>query len=252
MTQVGESVAVVMGGAGSEKCIFCNKDHQEESPAPSATFSRNMTTLKKEGRAYSVANYSAYYPGQDLPPLAEWSSDITKTGGYKSAAHHCIALKTASSHKLSGEFKEAGYDPNRGSNCCWLPYSQVQFSRARAYAKPLQKHRGGHTGAYFEKVEEHLDKVAKLVEQESCLVNEVPSKEDILMYLLLQEKAIWRGLITASMSAYHLYNTSYLNPMAPWGSFDSEKGKTPSDVIGTPDPADDDNAADNDSKDDPE
>lgn len=252
MTQLGEGISVVIDKPGNEKCVFCKKDHQDTKKAGPAKFERDMTKLKNEGRAYTIENYSSRYPAIDIPPLVKWEKDITKTGGYKAAAHHCIALKCASKHELSGEFKAAGYDPNRGSNCSWLPYSQVQFSRARAYLKPLQKHRGGHTDAYFEKVDEHLDKITKLIKKKFCTDNKKAGKETMLNYLLLQEKDIWQGLADPGMNAYHLYNKSYLDPKAGWGTFDYEKGKTEGEVKGTPSPADDDNKAEKESKNDPE
>lgn len=250
MTQIGEAVAIIPPG-GKEKCVFCQKDHQEKKAAAKSTFDRDMTKLKKEGRAYSIENYSSYYPGANLPPLVEWEADILKTGGYKAAAHHCIALKTVSNHKISGELKEAGYNPNRGSNCSWLPYSQIQFSRARAYKKPMQKHRGGHTDAYFDKVLEHVDNVSKLIKNDFCDNEKTADKETLLRYMGLEEESIWRGLAKHKMRAYHLYNTSYLNPDAKWGEHDYEKGKTEHDVIGMPSTADD-AKAENESSDDPE
>lgn len=251
MTQLGELVSVIPPD-GPEQCIFCGSAHQDEKPADAHTFNRDMSKLKRDGRTFCKESRSAYYPGEAMAPLVEWEQDIGKTGGYKAAAHHCIALKCASKHKLSGELKEAGYDPNRGENCCWLPYSQVQFSRARAYQKPLQKHRGGHTDAYFEKVDEHLDRVAKLVAGKFCMANLKASAEVLLMFLGAQEKSIWSGLATPHMGAYHLYNQSYLDPMAPWGTFDPEMGKTPQDVIKAGSPPLDDVAAEAASTDDPE
>ena len=241
MTQVGESIASIPPG-GKEKCAFCQKNHQENKPAGRFNFPRNMATLKKEGRAWSIQHYSRYYPGVNAPPLVEWQSDISKTGGYKAAAHHCIALKTASQHEISGELNDAGYDPNRGSNCSWLPYSKIQFSRARAYNKALQKHRGGHTDAYFGKVLDHLDKVAKLVKADFCDKDNLTDKKTLLYFMELQERSIWQGLAKANMKAYHLYNNSYLDPDADWETFDYEKGKSKQDVIGIPATSDDDKA----------
>jgi hypothetical protein len=252
MTQIGESVSVIPPG-GKEKCVFCKKDHQHSEKAAKADFPRDMSKLKKEGRVYSISNYSSHYPGVNMPPLVEWAKkDVTKTGGYKAAAHHCIALKSVSQHEISGELKEAGYDPNRGSNCSWLPYSKPQFSRARAYNKALQKHRGGHTNSYFEKVVEHLDKVSKLTADEFCNEDETTSKEDLLYFMELQEKAIWRGLSNSFMNAYHLYNVSYLDPKAAWGSFEYENGKSKADVKGAPPPSIDDEQAESESSEDPE
>lgn len=250
MTQIGESIAVIPPG-GKEKCAFCGRDHQKEKAAEEHNFPRDMKTLKKEGRIYSIDKYSSYYPGTGLPPLVEWEREITKTGGYKAAAHHCIALKTVSAHEISGELNDAGYDPNRGSNCSWLPYSTVQFSRARAYDRPLQKHRGGHAKTYFDKVLEHLDKVSKLVKAEFCYEEKTADKATLLYYMELQERRIWRGLANARMKAYHLYNNSYLDPDVPWGYYEQEKGKTKEDLIGMPSPPDDE-AAESESSEDPE
>lgn len=224
MTQIGEGVGPgVLSGAGDEECIFCGEDHQDEEPEPPHNFPRDMGKLKKEGRSYTKSNArGAKYPDVGMPPLVEWSSDITETGGYKAAAHHCIALKTASEHKLSGEMHAAGYDPNRGSNCIWLPYSRQQFVRARAYLKPLQKHRGGHTDQYFLKVKAHLDQVLKLVEEAVC-PDEEATKDMLLTFLSAQENALWSGVANPFAAAYHLYNDSYLEPMAPWGSFAPEE-----------------------------
>lgn len=250
MTQIGETVAIIPTG-GTEKCVFCQKNHQQEKAAVKHKFAREMEMLKKEGRAYSITHYSSHYPGVNMPPLVMWQSDITLTGGYKAAAHHCIALKTASDHEISGELNEAGYNPNRGSNCSWLPYSKIQFSRARAYQKPLQKHRGGHTDTYFDKVLEHLDRVGKLIEKDFCNNKKTADKAMLLYYMELQEKAIWQGLAKHKMKAYHLYNTSYLDPNADWGTHEYEEGKTQQDVIGSPSTTDDE-TAENESADDPE
>ena len=250
MTQIGESVAIIPPG-GTEKCVFCHKDHQKKKAASKHNFARDMGMLKKEGRAYSIQNYSSYYPGANIPPLTEWQSDISLTGGYKAAAHHCIALKTVSDHESSGELKEAEYNPNRGSNCSFLPYSKIQFSRARAYNKPLQKHRGGHTDAYFDKVREHLDRVGKLIKADFCDNEQTADKATLLYYMQLQESAIWRGLAKHKMKAYHLYNTSYLDPDAPWGDHEYEEGKSKEDVIGSASTPDDE-IAEHESADDPE
>lgn len=254
MTQIGEAVAIALPGDDKQKCVFCQKDHQEEEPAGPHEFPRNMGTLKKDGRKATRENgtRSPRYPGTDLPPLVEWQADISKTGGYKAAAHHCIALKCASKHKLSGEFNEAGYDPNNGNNCCWLPYSKLQFSRARAYEAPLQKHRGGHTNAYFEKVDDHLDKVRISISKYFCNIDKQASKKHLLKFLEVQENSIWGGITSSVMTAYHLYNDSYLDPLAPWGSFDAEKNKSKADVIGAPTPAADDSDAESESAEDPE
>lgn len=232
MTQVGEKVAVIPP-EGKEKCCFCGEDHQKETPEPKASFPRDMSKLKSEGRQYSIANYSVFYPGEDKPPLVAWQSDINKTGGYKAAAHHCIALKSIDQHEISGELKSAGYNPNRGSNCAWLPYSSLQFSRARAYgrSKALQKHSGGHTNAYFTKINGHIERVAELVEDLHCDQDEQVSKELLLEYMLEQERTIWRKLANPNDTDYHLYNHSYLDPAAPWGTFPSEINKEAKELI---------------------
>ena len=54
------------------------------------------------------------------------------------------------------------------------------------------------------------------------------------------------------MSAYHLYNNSYLDPLAPWESFDWEEGKTKADYVGAVTPAADDDDAESASAEDPE
>lgn len=224
MTQLGEGVGPgVLTGDGDEKCVFCGEDHQDERAAPKHEFARDMNKLKSEGRSHTKATERVTkYPDAERPPLVPWGSDITSTGGYKAAAHHCIALKTASEHALSGEMHAAGYDPNRGSNCIWLPYSRQQFARARAYNKALQKHRGGHTNEYFLKVKAHLDQVAKLVEEEACPDEQV-SEKDFLEFLTAQESAIWNGVANSLTTGYHLYNESYLNPRAPWGFYAPEE-----------------------------
>jgi len=256
MTQIGEAVAVIIAG-GEEKCAFCGKDHQKEEAAEKTTFKRNMTTLKKEGRAYSIENYSVFYPSEKLPPLVEWDKEPHKSltkGGYKAAAHHSIALCSLDNHAISGELKEAGYDPNRGSNCAWLPYSDSQFSRARAYDRPLQKHRGKHIAIYFTQVEMHLEKISSIVEKVFCNNNKTPSKEKVLYYMLLQEKAIWSRLKNPRKVEYHLYVESYLEPSltdAPWGTYEYEKDKNMHDLLGMAESSDDD-SAESDNKDDPE
>ncbi len=251
MTQVGEGVSISV--EGPKKCIFCGQTHQKEKPAPKHTFPRDMNKLKSEGRKHTKVTGARKmkYPSDKLAPLVEWQQDILATGGYKAAAHHCIALKSASEHAISGELNEAGYDPNRGSNCCWLPYSAAQFTRARAYEKPLQKHRGGHTNAYFDKVKEHLDELQKRIGEEFCF-KEPLSKEDVLDLAEMEEDDIWDGLTDPEMDAYHLYNTSYLEPRAPWGTFPAEKYMQKSDIIGTLSPVEDDNNAENESENDPE
>lgn len=250
MTQIGEGVAVSIDSSGSKKCIFCGEDHQDEEPESPTTFGRDMNMLKKEGRKYTIENYSAYYPGTDKPPLVEWEQ--RSIYGYKAAAHHCIALCTLDNHPISGELKAAGYDPNRGSNCSWLPYSKLQFVRARAYNRPLQKHRGGHTKAYFDKVEIHVEKVVNKIEEKFCFINKKATKDKVLRYMENQEKAIWLGLANPVLKAYHLYNHSYLDPGKPWGAYEQEAGKTKSDVLGHLVDVEDDQKAESDSADDPE
>jgi hypothetical protein len=233
MTQLGESVSVAIDTPENpEKCVFCAKDHQDEKPAPKHKFPRDMSKLKREGRSESIAlGRGSRYPGEDVPPLVEWESDITRTGGYKAAAHHCIALKSASDHEISGELKQAKYDPNDGSNCIWLPYSQMQFVRARAYSKPLQKHRGGHTDQYFTTVTEHISRVAKKVATKLCTENKKASEEQLLRFVKQEEKSIWLGVASATDVAFQLYNHSFLNPKAPWGTFPEEAGASQQDVL---------------------
>lgn len=233
MTQIGESVTVIVGSDATEKCVFCEKDHQDEKAAGPASFPRNMSKLKSEGRTETIGKDGrvARYPSSDRPPLVEWSRDISKVGGYKAAAHHCIALKTVSNHRISGELKEAGYDPNNGYNCIWLPYSQGQFVRARAYYKPLQKHRGGHTDQYFTTVKKHVDKIGDDVAKKFCTESKKASKERLLRYTQNAERWVWMGVASASDVAYHLYNTSYLDPTKPWGWYDEEKGRSRADVL---------------------
>mgnify|MGYP000994548786 CR=1 FL=1 len=225
MTQLGEGVnPSVIAPGGDEKCVFCQEDHQDEEDAGTHTFGRDMGKLKGEGRSYTKGSARVTrYPDPGMPPLAEWSRDITKTGGYKAAAHHCVALKTASEHALSGELNAAGYDPNRGSNCIWLPYSRGQFVRARAYNKGLQKHRGGHTDAYFDKVRDHLDLLQSQIERKFCTQNKKPGKDWVLEFMLAQENDIWSGVANPRAQAYRLYNDSYLNPAARWGTFKPEE-----------------------------
>jgi len=257
MTQIGESVALIVDtGGDKETCIFCESDHQEDEAAPAHKFERSMYKLKREGRVETIAlGRSPKYPDEAKPPLVEWSKDISTTGGYKAAAHHCVALKTASEHRISGELKEAEYDPNDGSNCIWLPYSKLQFIRARAYSKPLQKHRGGHTDQYFTTVKKHIDKVADNISGKFCSENNKASKEILLRYIKAEEKHIWMGVASAFIPAYQLYNASFLDPQAPWGTHDEEIGKTKADYLGLPvAPAQmaDDEAAEAESADDPE
>jgi len=252
MTQLGEGVAMSIDApAGPEKCIFCGKTHQDEKAASAHTFPRVMSTLKDGGRAYTKdakSGRSLYYPAVDKPPLVEWNSGIP-TGGYKAAAHHCIALKTASNHKLSGEIHAAGYDPNRGSNCIWLPYSRPQFIRARALGRGLQKHRGGHTDAYFQTVAKHLDRLSTFVATTFCPSQEVCSKDEFLEVITTQENQIWNGVAKVVQNDYKLYNESYLDFKAMWGSFDEEKGHSSQDILGA---VPNDGSAESDSAEDPE
>ncbi|UCC71418.1 MAG: AHH domain-containing protein [Gemmatimonadota bacterium] len=249
MTQIGESVAIIPPG-GKQKCVFCEEGHQQEKAAGPHTFNRDMSKLKKEGRAYTVSSeYIARYPSATMPPLVEWQRDIT--GGYKAAAHHCVALKTVSQHALSGELNEAGYDPNDGSNCIWLPYSRAQFIRARACGKALQKHRGGHTNEYFQTVARHLDDLQSNVEDKFCPEKQ-PDKETVLRWIKIEESDIWNGIANVVHEGYHLYNQSYLNPNAPWGYYEEERNETAPEVLNqTIDPIDD-KAAEEESAEDPE
>lgn len=233
MTQLGESVAVAIDTPDNpEKCVFCGKDHQDEKAAPKHKFPREMSKLKRQGRSETLAlGRGGRYPADDMPPLVEWSSDITATGGYKAAAHHCIALKSASDHEISGELKQAQYDPNEGSNCIWLPNSQIQFTRARAYGKALQKHRGGHTDQYFTTVTEHISRAAKKVATKMCTENKKASQEQLLRFIKQEEKSVWLGVASAGDVAFQLYNHSFLNPRAPWGTFPEEAGKTKAELL---------------------
>lgn len=233
MTQLGESVAVAIDTLKNpEKCVFCQREHQDRKASPSHKFPRDMPKLKREGRAETIAlGRSGRYPGEDLPPLVKWESDITATGGYKAAAHHCIALKTVSAHEISGELKEANYDPNEGSNCIWLPYSQLQFTRARAYSKPLQKHRGGHTDQYFTTVKKHIDRVAKKVATKMCTNDVKASKDELKRYMKQEEKSVWLGVASAKNVSFQLYNGSFLKPNAKWGSFAEEIGLTKAELL---------------------
>lgn len=229
MAQIGENVAVsIEPTENPQKCIFCQKDHQdekEEAPHPYQN-EKNTKNLKKNGQQYIKEMHSIHYPDVDKPPLVNWSKDIRESGGYKAAAHHCIATKVLHNHTFSGELKKIGYDPDRGSNCILLPYSKRQFSRARALNKPLQKHRGGHTGAYYEIVDEHLANLARKVEQKFCKDNKKADKETILRWMGIEERHIFNGVRSVIQEAYRLYNTSYLNPRQNWGSYDWEKGIT--------------------------
>ena len=250
MAQVGEKVSVIPPG-GKDKCAFCQKDHQKKKAAAKHTFPRDMSKLKSEGRTHSIANYSGRYPGAKVPPLTEWSKEITKTGGYKAAAHHCVALKEASAHRMSGELKAADYDPNEGSNCMWLPYSRAQFIRGRAYMKPLQKHRGGHTDMYFQTVAAQIESVAEHIEKEFC-PEKAPDKKTVVRLMKQRENMIWLGISNTSKKAYHLYNSSFLDPKKKWGSYDEEVGVSREDFLDNDTGAADDASAESDSADDPE
>lgn len=253
MAQIGENISIAIDTDGVEKCVFCGKNHQDEQAASPTTFSRDMAKLKREGREYTIENYASFYPSVEAPPLVEWDKD--NIIGYKAAAHHCIALSSVSNHSISGELKKAGYDPNRGSNCSWLPYSKLQFIRARAYEKPLQKHRGGHTQAYFNRVSIHIKNVSKRVKNNFCLLEEKISYEELLEYMEVEENNIWRGIASSKLKAYHLYNHSYLEPSlsaAPWGAYSDEEGKEKTDIFIELSDLDDDVLAENDSRDDPE
>ncbi len=233
MTQLGEGVAIGLAPAGDKPCVFCQESHQDKKKAPAHNFPRAMSKLKSEGRQVTLAtDRKAFYPGIAMSPLVEWSSNIQLTGGYKAAAHHCIALKTASDHRLSGEIHEAGYDPNRGGNCIWLPYSLPQFIRARAYGRGMQKHRGGHTDQYFETVAKHLDLLAQQVENKFCAQDKKCSKEEFLALITQRETDIWVGVAMVPSNSYKLYNQSYLDFRAPWGSFDDENGHSTGEILG--------------------
>ena len=63
------------------------------------------------------------------------------------------------------------------------------------------------------------------------------------------------GVAAAFDTAFQLYNTSFLDPRSPWGTYDEEKGKTKADYLGlpiTPAQVADDEAAEAESADDPE
>src|SRR5436189_6201269 len=103
---------------------------------------------------------------------------------------------------MSGELHAAGYNPNEGSNCGWLPYSYEQFLRARAYGKALQKHRGGHTDSYFQTVAQHIETVAEMLTQKFCPA-EGPDKDTVVRYMKFQERRIWLGIASAKKSEFH-------------------------------------------------
>jgi hypothetical protein len=110
----------------------------------------------------------------------------------------------------------------------------LQFIRARAHSKPLQKHRGGHTNQYFKTVEKHIDRVSDNIAKKFCTEKEKAPKERVLRFIKNEEKQIWMAVAAAFDVAYHLYNTSFLDPSLPWGSYDEEAGKRQSDYLGTP------------------
>lgn len=240
MTQVGEGTQVTIisieVGQGKE-CVFCGKSHQDEDPLEKFTFKRNMQKLKNEGRSVTIAGSRAMrYPGEDKPPLTDWKSDpLLKSGGYKAAAHHCIALSTLSDHEISGELHAAGYDPNNGNNCIWLPYNQEQFMRARAYGpfRGMQKHRGKHAGTYFEMVKSHLGRVTQLVELGFCKHQRKVSKGRLLRYMRYTENNLWGHVANATDTAYFLYTeSSFLDPRPPWGAYPEEEGITETEYLG--------------------
>lgn len=252
MTQVGESVTVfIPEDQGPEKCVFCEKDHDNEKPS-THTFPRDMSKLKREGRDFCKQKRLSRYVSMDAPPLVEWGPDITI--GFKAAAHHCIALETISKHRISGKAKKAGYDPNRGSNCVWLPYNRNQFSRARAHGKPLQKHSGGHLDGYFKTVETFLEQVAGKVIREFCTQSKGLDKASFDRYMLGIEGQIWVGVSRAVQDKYRLHGDGVFQDCnAEWGTFDEENGLTRASFLkssgsGTPK----DNSAESSSSDDPE
>lgn len=239
---------------GDKKCIFCGSAHQDQAPAGPHTFDRNMPKLKREGRQETIAlGRASRYPAPDKPPLVDWPKDISEVGGYKAAAHHCIAFKSVSAHDLSGELNEAGYDPNAGSNCIWLPFSRPHFIRARAYTRPLQKHRGGHADKYFRAVDKHLNRVAETVAKTACKRGKKATREQLLQYMKTQEKQVWLAVAACATPDYHLYTESFLDPAAPWGAYDEEAGKAKADICGAaqdPSALSDDVAAEAESADD--
>lgn len=262
MPQFGEGIAVAIINVKNEdkqECVFCEKKHQDEEAAKKHTFERNMSTLKSEGRRVTrTSSRIMRYPDADKPPLVDWKSDPKlKLGGYKAAAHHCIALETVSKHPMSGELHAAGYDPNGGNNCIWLPYNREQFIRSRAYGRfrALQKHRGGHTNSYFQQVENHLERVAESVEKKCCKRNEKVSRKRLLRYMSFAENKLWEIIARATDSPYHLYSESFLDPNVPWGAYEEEQGINKNDYLGV-DLSDgllaDDDAAESENEEDPE
>lgn len=226
MTQLALGVAVVIQKIDNPKeCIFCGKEHQDEAaegPHPYLN-SKSTANLKKNGQQYILANRSATYHDLTKPPLVNWQKDILATGGFKAAAHHCIATKVLHNHKISGELKKIGYDPDRGSNCILLPFSNKQFSRVRAMnlAKALQKHSGGHTNEYYKAVELHLKNVAQKIEQKFC-PNKKADKESVLKWMAAEESKLFRALVNIPKKAYQLHNNAFLDPGAEWGTLNDE------------------------------
>lgn len=229
MSQLGESAfdGSHSPAEGDKLCIFCEEKHQdEERDAVAHEFKKEMSGFKVRGRAYTrESNRRHLYPELDLPPLVEWAGkDIIEIGGYKAAAHHCIAFKTLNAHKLVNEIYASGYDPNRGENCIWLPYSRPQFLRARAYNRGLQKHQGGHSGEYYALIERHLNHVQDRVKSAFCAQRIKCPRNRFLMFLTLREDEIWWSVALVSKTGYRLYADAYLDCSVPWGSFDEEKG----------------------------
>jgi hypothetical protein len=257
LSQIGESVSIDIDTSKPKiECVFCGKKHQDEAAAEPYKFKKSMKTLKENGRKISQTIFSRLiaYPQQNIPPLVEWSSNsnLTSIGGYKAAAHHCIAFSKIDNHKISGELHKAGYDPNGGYNCIWLPYSRKQFIRARAYGKGLQKHRGGHTKQYFITVEKHIDRISDNVKKKFCFSDKKVSKALLIKYISLQEQSLWRGVASAKIPAYQLYNNSFLDPNVDWGTYNEEKDITKDEYLGIEIPFSDDDAAEQESKEDPE
>jgi len=240
MTQVGEGIAVTLIAKvdDPEECIFCHKKHQDAKPEPPHNYAgdKNTKKLKEGGQKYAkTVEGDGLYPDPDRPPLTNWEKIIHKTGGYKAAAHHCLAVKILNKHEISGELKKAGYDCDRGSNCIMLPYSKQQFSRARAYNKigqgqALQKHRGGHTNAYYDTVKKHMKDLAQQVARKFCPTHKVDA-EWLLGLMKVEERRIFNGIVSIASSAYKLYNDSFMAPRADWGTYDWEKGKEPTEYL---------------------
>ena len=253
MTQISLGVSVSLPSDAKEKCVFCDKDHQDEKASSSKFGKKNTKNLKKKGQGESKENSVrlGFYLDIEEPPLVDWGKKITPKG-YKAAAHHCLAYKCVVEHKIQGELKDAGYDPDGGHNCILLPYSNEQFSRARALGKPMQKHSGGHTNNYFSSVDKHLDKIANLVNKKFCSNNQKATKEKLCRYAEIQENVIWYSVARPKRSAYQLYNASYRDPEANWGVFDKEKNHTIEEYLKIPVPVQSDNNAESINEDDPE